>query len=241
MIITNISLIEDYFWTFVLFIKIMKENYTIIKPCKLLSVSQGLTGKMAGMSAITSSMLCNENCQKLSKITGSVCEKCYTRKYLSCRPNVEKCYADNTKLLSENIIPIKQLPFINAAMCRLESFGDIINATHLQNYVNLIKKNSHCMFTLFTKNYTVVFNYFKTHKQPKNLSIVISSLFLNEPFDVSKVRELELTNLKIFTVYTKAYANQIGVIINCGKNRCIDCQRCYKKNKTPIYVSELLK
>ena len=126
-------------------------------------------------------------------------------------------------------------------MCRLESFGDIINATHLQNYVNLVKKNNHCMFCLFTKNYTVVFNYFKTHKQPKNLSIVISSLLLNETFDVSRISDLHLTNLKIFTVYTKAYANKHGVIINCGKNRCIDCRRCYTKNKTPIYVSELLK
>ena len=241
MIITNTSLIEDYFWTFVLFVKIMNEKFSIIKPCKLLSVSQGLTGKMAGMSAITSSMLCNEHCQKLSKITGSVCEKCYTKKYLSCRPSVEKCYADNTKLLSESIIPIKQLPFINAAMCRLETFGDIVNVTHLQNYINIVKKNNHCMFSLFTKNYTVVFQYFKTHKQPKNLSIVISSLLLNEPFDVSKIRDLGLTNLKIFTVYTKAYANKNGIVINCGKNRCIDCRRCYTKNKIPIYVSELLK
>ena len=219
----------------------MKEKYSLLKPCKLLSVSQGLTGKMAGMSAITSSMLCNIHCQKLSKITGSVCEKCYTRKYLSCRPTVEKCYKDNTKLLTESIIPIKQLPFVNAALCRLETFGDIVNTTHLQNYINLVKKNNHCMFSLFTKNYTVVFQYFKAHKQPKNLSIVISSLLLNTPFDINIIKELELTNLKIFTVYTKAYANKNGVVINCGKNRCIDCRRCYTKNKIPIYVSELLK
>ena len=219
----------------------MQEKYTIIKPCKLLSVSQGLTGKMTGMPALTSSMLCNEHCKKLSGIKGSVCEKCYTKKYLSCRPSVEKCYEDNTKLLSESIIPIKQLPFINAAMCRLETFGDIVNATHLQNYINLIKKNNHCVFSLFTKNYTVVFQYFKAHKQPKNLSLVISSLLLNEPFNITEIKELRLANLKIFTVYTKTYANKNGIIINCGKNRCIDCQRCYKKNKTPIFVSEILK
>jgi hypothetical protein len=87
----------------------------------------------------------------------------------------------------------------------------------------------------------VVFNYFKTHKQPKNLSIVISSLLLNQPFDVNCLNETNITNVKIFTVYTKAYAKGNGVIINCGKNRCIDCQRCYKLNKTPIYVSEILK
>ena len=218
----------------------MKDNYAILQNYKLLSVSQGLTGKMTGMPAITSSMLCNEHCQKLSNIIGTVCEKCYTVKYLKSRPAVEKCYADNTELLTSSLIPIKQLPFINAAMCRLETFGDIVNTTHLQNYINLIKKNNHCMFSLFTKNYTVVFDYFKAHKQPKNLSIVISSLILNEPFELEFLPQ-NLTNVKIFTVYTKPYAKGNNVIINCGKNRCVDCKRCYSKNKAPIYISELLK
>ena len=219
----------------------MKDNYAILQNCKLLSISQGYTGKMTGMPAITTSMLCNEHCQKLSKIIGTVCEKCYTMKYLKSRPAVEKCYAENTDLLTSSIIPIKQLPFINAAMCRLETFGDIVNTTHLQNYVNLIRKNNHCMFSLFTKNYTVVFDYFKKHKQPKNLSIVISSLLLNEPFDITFLDETPLTNIKIFTVYTKPFVKGNGIIINCGKTRCIDCKRCYTKNKEPIYISELLK
>lgn len=218
----------------------MKENYAILQNFKLLSVSQGLTGKMTGMPAITTSMLCNAHCQKLSNIIGTVCEKCYTMKYLKSRPAVEKCYAENTDLLTSSIIPIKQLPFINAAMCRLETFGDIVNTTHLQNYVNLIKKNNHCMFSLFTKNYTVVFDYFKTHKQPKNLSIVISSLIINEPFELEFIPDY-LTNVKIFTVYSKPFAKGNNVAINCGKNRCVDCRRCYTKNKNPIYVSEILK
>ena len=218
----------------------MKENYAILQNFKLLSVSQGLTGKMTGMPAITTSMLCNEHCQKLSNIIGTVCEKCYTMKYLKSRPAVEKCYAENTELLTSSVIPIKQLPFINATMCRLETFGDIVNATHLQNYINLIKKNSHCMFSLFTKNYTVVFDYFKTHKQPKNLSLVISSLLLDEPFGLEFLPEY-LTNVKIFTVYSKPFAKGNNVTINCGKNRCVDCRRCYTKNKNPIFISEILK
>ena len=217
----------------------MKEKYTIFENFKLLSVSQGLTGKMTGMPAITSSMLCNENCQKLIQIKGSVCEKCYTKKYLSSRPSVDICYRENSDLLSSSIIPKNQLPFVNAAYCRLETFGDIINATHLQNYINLVKKNNHCIFSLFTKNYTVVFDYFKTHKQPSNLSIVISSLMLNTQFEIQRC--VGLTNLKIFTVYTKKYADKHNVPITCGKNRCIDCRRCYTKNKTPVFIAELLK
>ena len=219
----------------------MKEKYTIFENFKLLSVSQGLTGKMAGMPAITTSLLCNENCNRLSNIIGTVCQKCYAIKYLNSRPNVKRVYEENTKLLSSSLIPKNQLPFINAAYCRLESFGDIVNATHLQNYINLVKKNNHCVFSLFTKNYTVVFNYFKKNKQPNNLSIVISSLLINEPFNVDYLKETNLNNVKIFTVYTKAYANGNNVVINCGKTRCIDCLRCYKPSKTPIYISEILK
>lgn len=219
----------------------MKESYVIFPQFKLISVSQCLTGKMTGIPAITSSMLCNDNCRRLSTIHGSVCEKCYTRKYLSARPNAERCYRDNTHLLSSSLIPNKQLPFINAALCRLESFGDIVNHTHLQNYINLIKKNNHCTFSLFTKNYTMVLDYFKTHKQPHNLSIIISSLMLNSPHDITPFIQIGLKNLKVFTVYTRKYADKNGVIINCGKNRCIDCQRCFKKNKAPIFISELLK
>lgn len=219
----------------------MKEQFIVLPQYKLLSVSQGLTGKMSGIPAVTSSMLCNESCQSFMNIKGSVCEKCYTKKYLSARPNSEKCYRENTDLLSSSLIPIKQLPFINAALCRLESFGDITNTTHLQNYINLIRKNNHCMFSLFTKNYTVVFDFFKEHKQPRNLSLVISSLMLNTPFDITTISQLPLTNVKIFTVYTKKHADKNGITVTCGKNRCIDCQRCYKRNKAPIYVSELLK
>ena len=164
------------------------------------------------MPAITSSTLCNEYCAKLRAIPGTVCEKCYTLKYLQARPSVAQRYRENTELLSGGIIPIHQLPFINAAMCRLETFGDITNTTHLQNYINLIKKNSHCMFSLFTKNYTVVFDYFRAHKQPKNLSIVISSLLLNQPFDVEYIKDIPLKNVKIFTVYTKAYEKSNNVI-----------------------------
>jgi len=64
---------------------------------------------------------------------------------------------------------------------------------------------------------------------------------LNTPFDIAPIQQLGLTNVKIFTVYTRKYADKNGITITCGKNRCIDCQKCYKKNKVPIYISELLK
>ena len=54
---------------------------------------------------------------------------------------------------------------------------------------------------------------------------------------------LRMINEKVkeYSETLKAYAQENGVVINCGKNRCIDCRRCYKLNKTPIYIAELLK
>ena len=56
----------------------MKENFIKTKPFKTLVISQGLTGKMAGMPAITTSLLCNENCKGLCPVCG-------------CNLNVEEC------------------------------------------------------------------------------------------------------------------------------------------------------
>ena len=68
----------------------MKENFIKTKPFKTLVISQGLTGKMAGMPAITTSLFCNANCLKLSNIAGTVCEKCYAVKYLTTSSLREK-------------------------------------------------------------------------------------------------------------------------------------------------------
>ena len=145
----------------------------------LLKVSNALTGKMEGMTAITSSMTNNVNCQRLAQCNGSICQHCYSKTAMSYRKNVQQCYEKNGKILSENIIPKNQLPFINSQYCRFESHGDLHNETHLENFINIAKKNPHCQFALWTKQYKIILDYFKTHKQPKNLNIVISSLMVN--------------------------------------------------------------
>lgn len=72
---------------------------------QLLKVSTKLTGKMEGMTVISSSMTNNANCQKLSKCNGTICQHCYSKSALSYRPNVRKCYEANGEILSGSIIP----------------------------------------------------------------------------------------------------------------------------------------
>lgn len=204
---------------------------------ELLKVSTGLTGKMAGMTVITSSMLHNENCAKLSKMKGSVCEHCYSQRALSYRANVRECYEKNGKILSTDIIPENELPYINSAFCRLESHGDLINETHLVNYIRLAEKNPHCTFAMWTKNYRVLLTYFrKGNLQPQNMQIVLSSPMLNKEMNLAPFERIGL-RVKSFTVYDKEAAEQMD--INCGGRKCIECRRCYAS--ADKYIREKLK
>ena len=204
----------------------------------LLKVSNALTGKMEGMTAITSSMTNNVNCQRLAQCNGSICQHCYSKTAMSYRKNVQQCYEKNGKILSENIIPKNQLPFINSQYCRFESHGDLHNETHLENFINIAKKNPHCQFALWTKQYKIILDYFKTHKQPKNLNIVISSLMVNKPINPAPFEAIGL-KVKIFTVWDKEAAKDVS--INCGGKKCIDCLNCYKKGGKIKVINEIIK
>ena len=189
-----------------------------------LKVSSDLTGKMKGMVVITTSMTNNPNCEKCSHIHGSICEHCYSKKALSYRPNVKDRYELNGKILSSAILPDEELPILNAPYVRFESHGDLINETHLENYINICKKNRYTHFALWTKNYNLILNYFKSHKKPSNLNIVISSLMLNVPISPKRFDALGL-NVKTFTVYDKEHAEHVD--INCGGRCCLTCLKCY--------------
>lgn len=203
----------------------------------LIKVSTGLTGKMTGMTVITTAMSNNEHCRKLASIKGTICAHCYSQRSLSYRKQMKTCYEKNGKLLSEKIIPDNQIPYINSAICRLESHGDIINETHLENYINIAKKNPHCTFALWTKQYSILLRYFKNHTQPENMIIVVSGLMLNKPINLKPFENLGMA-VKSFTVYDKIEGRTKE--INCGGRRCIDCRRCYTKDSDK-YINELLK
>lgn len=200
----------------------------------LVKISTGLTGKMQGMTVITTAMTQNENCKRLAAVTGSICAHCYSKQALACRQTVRTCYERNGEVLSRGLIPDNQLPYINSVICRLESHGDLINETHLQNYINLVRKNPHCMFALWTKQYAILLRYFKHNIQPDNLIVVVSSPIIGREINLTPYRKLGM-NVKSFTVYPKGTEG-----INCGSKHCIDCRLCYTKDSTHA-IKELIK
>lgn len=210
----------------------------IDKIKETLFVSTNLTGKMEGMVAISSACSNNPNCEKLSQIEGSICSKCYARTGLSYRKNVRDRYEINGEILSSGIIPWDELPFINALVLRFETHGDLHNETHLQNFINIAKKNPQTKFSLWTKQYDIAYEYFKVNKAPKNFTLIISSLMINHEMDITKYKALGVKT-KGFTVYDKGYAEENKININCGAKDCKSCLRCYTGTST--HIRELLK
>ena len=159
------------------------ERDTDFSTCKAvtgLKVSDHMTGKMEGIKCITSACTVNDYCKSLH-ING-ICKHCYAFRYLNMRPTVRKCYERNSKVLS-NEMDVAYMPtFRKRDFVRLESFGDLINVEHIENYLLICFKNPQTSFALFTKRRFMLENYFKDFdvKKPKNLAIVSSAYTLND-------------------------------------------------------------
>lgn len=148
-----------------------------------------------------------------------------------------KCLEKNYDVLTKKLIPVDKWPVLNCLMFRFESFGDVQNAIQLKNYFNLCKRNPRVQFTIWTKNMGIFENVLKNERKPKNLIIIVSSPVVNMPVKIGRYPFAD----KVFTVYTKEYAEGAGISINCGAHSCAACQMCYNRNNHVQYVNEMLK
>lgn len=201
------------------------------------------SGKMTGFASLSTSPLSNTFCKARCKCKGSICEKCYSMRMQRMYATLDRTLAKNHEVLTKRIIPVSDMPILNYLMFRLESFGDVENEIQIINYFNLCRRNPRVQFTIWTKN-TPIFKKLlangyggKRYPKPKNLLVVVSSPFVNTAEDISKYPFAD----KVFTVYTKEYAEKNGIAINCGALSCAKCQRCYDRHDRARYINELLK
>lgn len=196
----------------------------------MLHITNG-SGKLAGVQSINTSTLENKFCSKM-RDSDSVCKKCYAAQYESFRPTLENALLRNHKALSEGIMPLSELPYINAQFVRINSFGELINDVHFKNILNFTIKNSHAQIVLWTKRKDLVNRVLATREKPVNLTLIYSSPRLN------KVSRLPKHFNKVFTVWDKTHKQ--ADFINCGGKSCNDCRLCYTVNDT-VHVNEILK
>lgn len=179
--------------------------------------------KMAGVPSINSNPKSNEFCikQHSNPNPAVVCTKCYAFRALETyRQSAVAAYERNSILLSSGIIPINELPFLNASFARFHSFGELINMYHLQNFINFSIKNSFVKFGLWTKRTDIIR---KVSKFPKNMVLIYSNPWLDRPMNVPELYH------KVFNVVTGDYIQKTGIKTNCH-GKCIECRKCYLSN-----------
>ena len=204
------------------------------------------TGKLKGLESLSTLKTINQLCLHYSQIGGAVCFHCYVNKYLKMYSQLEYSLLYNTLILKYTELQPQQLLNINAKYFRFESFSDLHNMTHLKNLIKIAKYNNGVNFGLWSKNYNLILSYLKNYKMPKNINLIISSIFLNGVISENycnrllKTGNIKKEQLKVFTVYDKKTIEHDNIIINCGGKSCLNCGLCYRKNKT-MFLNEVLK
>ena len=170
-----------------------------------------------------------------------VCPKCYDFYQVEAMFKDLKAHLiENGNILSSEVLPERDLPIIQFQYenaFRLDSFGDIINDIHYENYMNIINKNPQTNFALWTKRVNIAHKWLDKYSKPSNLILIYSNFHINNP-----LTELDLPKKfnKIFSAFEPKFVEENEVEINCGKF-CIDCMKCYEPEDDTIFMNEFVK
>ncbi len=195
-----------------------------------------MTGKLDGFQAISTNTTTNEYCikQNASNRADNICTKCYSHTMLkSYRKNMTPALQHNSDFLSTRLHEQDYLPSILQAFFRFNAHGELINLIHLENLVNIAKKNPHCRFALWTKRSDLVFRYFKTNDKPNNFILIFSN---------SKISHIMSKPPKYFDkTFNNVLEHEFTDRQNCTGQKCKDCLVCYSVNDVSTIVEMVKK
>ena len=203
-------------------------------------------GKMTLIPSISTNKRLNEHCKAMSESCNPdcICTHCYVDKTMAMYPKLEGSLTNNTNILAKRELTsseIKEIAkvFINTSIVRFESFGDLNNETQLLNYIRIARAARHTRFALFSKQYKVILDYFKSGKRfPDNVTLILSSPFIDHVLHSSFVDQFKQYHRRVITfTVTRDKENPA---INCGKRRCVECRNCYDA-RAPRDVVEYIK
>ena len=197
-----------------------------------------MSGKLAGFYSINTNPLDNPFCNKMANIPGSICEQCYSRRMLkTLRKSCNRSWSENGFVLSKEVMDAKHLPDLSGLHCngafRFSSHGEIINETHLTNLCTIAARNPGVTFGLWTKRTDMV----QKHRDqiPSNVVLIASTRWV----DIAQPSVPDGFD-KIFSVYTKAFAERHAIPINCT-GHCKECMLCYRKDNGITHINETVK
>lgn len=221
-----------------------------INLVQCIAVSE-LSDKMTDFYAVSTSCLMNPRCRERAKNPELICFYCYATgnavRFSGLMQCIETNYRIlNTHLLSETALATLAIPTKNGA-ARIEAHGDVASVICARNYIRIIKTHPWIHFGVWTKNLDLWLEAFRLEGKPENMTFIVSSCIVNKVYKVPESAKQYVN--KVFTVYSKEYAEQNKITINCGtyegthpvNARCNACMRCYSKTDSTYYINEILK
>jgi len=192
-----------------------------------------MSGKMAGLGSINTNTLSNPFCQKMRNCDKAICSKCYSGYMLETfRKSAVNRFEIHSQLLSNSILEKNQFPnYTNFKYVRLHSHGELINKTHMDNYINLCNYYPNTTFALWTKRKSLVMGIVD---KPDNLIIVFSNPIVDKP-----IKTVPTGFDKVFNVLSQDWVMLHYVAINCGSKSCIGCLNCYKTDTEKVIYEQL--
>jgi hypothetical protein len=191
--------------------------------------TSNMSGKLEGLQAISTNTRSNPFCQKMSQSNDNIiCSKCYSMATLNRGyfPSLEPALEYNSRLLSKPLEP-EQLPKFKrkTEYIRFDAHGELINETHLDNYVKITKAYPDRKFALWSKRIPIIKKYFKNREIPENLRLIYSNPFINKVMDKPPVP------------FHKSFNNVTDdTKQNCTGQKCKDCLLCYTVNDVTTIV-----
>ena len=199
-----------------------------------LFITKRMRGKMKGFHSLNTNPLTNAFCMNMHQKENTICSKCYSIRGLkSWCMGANETWQRNNDILTDDVLPEHKRPFIMDKFFRFHSHGELINDYHFINLCLIAERNPETHFALWTKRIDIVER--NAGLIPDNMIMIYSTPKINDesPF-------LPDFFNKKFSVYTKEFAEENGIELNCAGKSCIDCLICYRDNAVK-YVNEKLK
>lgn len=208
------------------------------------AITRDMTGKMEGLSSISTSPLLNPGCIRRNKCNGSICKSCFSVNQMHRQKNTREKMERNTGLLTKVLLKIQEIPRIFTKLFRFEAFGDIHpgedGERQLSNYRHIAEENADTLTALWSKSVGKCSRHFEKHSKPENMQFIASAARENPPEEhLEKLLAVKHVN-KVFAVYSPEYAREHWIEINCGDKKCIECRWCYT-GEGPAIIRELKK
>lgn len=200
--------------------------------------------KLQGISSISSSVHDNFFCKCRQDIENCICQYCYAYNQQSYQTGLKEHNIINGLVLRNVLIPVEyfRMLVILFPYLRIESFGDVANVIQARNYIRIIKAFPEKRCAIWSKNIMIWKQAFDIEGKPGNTTFVFSSSFLNRP-ESERARKYWFVD-HVFTVFTKKYAKEHNININCGGRKCLECilagKACYHRG-TDFEINELKK